>query len=160
MNEEQYRKILTDVKNKWGQGVVEAIKKKMDEIGINDTGALKNSIKFEGTETPDGEQKWSGLEYANFQDQGVNPVGQKLYETPYQFKGKWAGTAQALKSWGKLGEKNEWAVAYKIQYITGLKPRRFIKDVVEAQLEVLSEDFAKAYQQVLEQAIQNSLNSK
>ena len=152
--------LLVEAKKKWGQSVVEAIKKKIDELNINDRGQMKASVNFNPSETADGDNPFSIIDYGEFQDSGVNPVGQKLYETEFQFKGKYFGTAEAIKSWSKLGEKNPYAVAYKIQFVTGLKPRKFYRSVIEANLEKLGEIWSKTYNDYLTKQIESYNSTK
>jgi len=146
--------ILIEAKKKWGKSVVEAIKKKISEINLIDSGELEKSITFDPSEGVDGGQIFSMKEYAKFQDLGVNPVGKNLYETEFQFKGNFVGTANAIKKWGKLGDKNPYAVARKIQFITGLKPKKFYRSIIEAQLEGLGQIYADAYSQYLNDQIE------
>ena len=151
--------LLVAAKKKWGGSVVEAIKKKIDELNINDRGQMKASVAFDPSETADGDNPFIIIDYGNFQDRGVNPVGQKLYETDFAFKGKYFGTAEAIKAWSKLGEKSPYAVAYKIQFVTGLKPKKFFRSTIEANLEKLGDVFAQTYNDYLTKQIE-SYNSK
>lgn len=152
--------LLVAAKKKWGQSVVEAIKKKIDELNINDSGQMKSSVAFDPSETADGDNPFIIIDYGNYQDRGVNPLGQKLYETDFQFRGKYFGTAEAIKSWSKLGEKSPYAVAYKIQFVTGLKPKKFFRSTIEANLEKLEGDWAKVYGDYLTKQIESYNKSK
>lgn len=134
--EKQITELIAEVEANWQIEVIAAIKKKIQDIGLVDTGNLADSIKSEA----EGDNlRFTMAEYGKFQDAGVNPDGQKLYNTEFSFKGKWQGTAQALKSWALARDINPWAVAWSLQFITGIKPKNFFSDTIESMQPLLGE---------------------
>lgn len=144
--------ILKEVEINWGKETVEAIKKKIDEENVIYSGNLKTSVRYETGDSV-GNIQIKMDDYGKFQDLGVNPVGGALYETEFIFKGNWQGTALALQEWASSKGLNEWAVARKIQYQTGLEPKKFYTSVLESRLPVLGEALMKAYQDYLDSSI-------
>ncbi|WP_316797313.1 hypothetical protein [Pedobacter agri] len=68
----------------------------IDESGMAVTGSASDiRMEVEGTEI-----KLYGKEHLLYQDAGVNPVGKKLYDTPYQYEDKMPPIAP-IKEWIK-----------------------------------------------------------
>lgn len=145
--------ILKQAKRDWGFETVEAIKAKIREIDLVDKGELLNSVRSEQEDTLDGDINFKMTDYGKFQDEGVNPEGLALYQTPYGFNGNWKGMAFYLKDWATARGLNEYAVAYTIQNYDGIKPKLFFKSVIRSRVE-------NQLVQKLEQAYLDYLNNQ
>jgi len=138
------RELIREVERIWVAEVVQKIKEEIKRINLIDSGTLENSIKSEYDEqSVDGEFKFRMADYGKFQDQGVNPVDQKIYDTPFEFRGNVAGTAFALETWATSRGLNPWAVANVLQYEKGIKPKMFFKTTIEAMYPKLGERIEK-----------------
>lgn len=127
------KQLIREVERIWVAEVVQKIKDEIRNTNLIDSGRLENSIKSEyDDQSVDGDFKFGMVDYGKYQDQGVNPVDKKLYDTPYEFRGNVAGTAFALESWATTRGLNPWAVANVLQKEKGLKPKRFFNTTIEA----------------------------
>lgn len=139
--------LISELKLDWQNEIIEAIKKKIQDFPVVDTGDMADSVRAED----DGDlTKFKMVEYGKFQDEGVNPDGIALYQTQFSFKGKWKGTAQALNSWALARDLNPFAVAYVLQFQTGIKPKRFFKSTIEAMYPTLGERIEDLIQKKLD----------
>lgn len=128
--------LISELELDWQNEIIEAIKKKIQDFPVVDTGDMADSVRAER----DGDLvKFKMVEYGKFQDEGVNPEGLALYQTPFYFQGRWKGTAQAIKSWALARDLNAFAVAYVLQFEKGIKPKRFFKSTIEAMYPQLGE---------------------
>lgn len=139
--------LISELKLDWQNEIIEAIKKKIQDFPVVDTGDMADSVRAED----DGDlTKFKMVDYGKFQDEGVNPDGVALYQTPFSFKGKWKGTAGAIKSWALARDLNPFAVAYVLQFQTGIKPKRFFKSTIEAMYPTLGERIEDLIQKKLD----------
>jgi hypothetical protein len=77
-------------------------------------------------------------EYYKFQDQGVNPVGQQKFQTPYSFN-----HALAIKQWKGYDLSHAYASASATKNKYGIKPRNITENVMSDDvLERISNDLA------------------
>lgn len=150
------KEVIRQVERIWVAEVVKKIKDKIAQEDLIDSGTLEASIRSEyDDQSVDGEFKFAMADYGKFQDEGVNPKDITLYETPYQFRGAIAGTAEAIKAWSDARGLNNWAVATKLQLITGIRPKQFYKTTIEAMYPKLGDEILKAMTQKLDYDIQN-----
>lgn len=148
--------IIRDIERIWVAEVVQKIKDDIRNQNLIDGGTLENSIKSEyDDQSVDGEFKFGMINYGKYQDEGVNPVDNKLYDTPYQFRGNVAGTAFALENWANARGLNPWAVANVLQYERGLRPKQFFKTTIEAMYPKLGERIEQAMIAKMQFDIQN-----
>lgn len=143
--------ILQEAKREWGAETVEAIKLKINEDDIIFQSVLLNSIAFEQDQTLDGEINFKMSDYGKFIDRGVNGTSVSV-GSEFSFRGKWQGTALAIKPWADAKGLNPYAVARKIQR-DGIKPRRFFESVIESRLPDLAKNLEAAYTKYLNDAI-------
>jgi hypothetical protein len=81
------RDLIREVEQIWIVEVKNKIKEEITELGLIDSGTLENSIVSEyDDQSVDGDIKFGMAEYGKYLDQGVNPNGISLYDTPYSFK--------------------------------------------------------------------------
>ena len=81
--------------------------------------------------------------YFKFMDEGVNPVGGKLFQTPYSFKYPNVSKdhAAALQAWKGYDEPRSYASANVTKNKYGLKPRKILEEVInEDTLKQMSDD--------------------
>lgn len=144
--------ILQEAKREWGAETVEAIKLKINEDDIIFQSVLLNSIAFKQDTTLDGEINFDMAKpYGKFIDEGVNGTSVSV-GSEFSFRGKWKGTALAIKPWADAKGLNPYAVARKIQR-DGIKPRRFFGSVIESRLPDLAKKLEAAYTTYLNDAI-------
>lgn len=143
--------ILQEAKREWGAETVEAIKLKINEDDIIFQSVLLNSIDFKQDTTLDGEINFKMSDYGKFIDKGVNGTSVSV-GSEFSFRGKWKGTALAIKPWADAKGLNPYAVARTIQR-DGIKPRRFFESVIESRLPDLAKDLEAAYTKYLNDAI-------
>jgi len=133
--------LISELEVDWQIEVIEAIKKKISDYPVVDSGEMSRSVRAE--KMPDGNISFKMTDYGKFQDQGVNPEGLALYQTPFYFGGRWKGTAEAIKDWSIARNLNPYAVAYVLQFEKGIKPKRFFKSTIEAMYPMLGERIEK-----------------
>jgi hypothetical protein len=96
----------------------------------SNTGALAASVVY----FPTGAMSFEiqADEYYKFQDQGVNPIGQQKYPTPYQFKLPYVtkNHAQAIREWKGYDMSHAYASAAATKFKYGLKPRNITDNVM------------------------------
>jgi hypothetical protein len=143
--------ILQEAKRQWGAETVEAIKLKINDGDIIWQSTLLNSIRFEQDGTLDGEIEFKMTEYGKFIDEGVNGTSTSV-GSQFSFRGKWKGTAEAIKPWADSKGINPYAVAKSIQK-EGIKPRRFFNSVIESRLPDLATNLEVAYTTYLNETI-------
>lgn len=84
-------------------------------------------------------------EYYKFQDQGVNPVGQQKFQTPYSFNfpAVTKNHALAIKQWKGYDLSHAYASASATKNKYGIKPRNITEKVMSDEvLERISNDLA------------------
>ena len=84
-------------------------------------------------------------EYYKFQDQGVNPVGQQKFQTPYSFNfpAVTKNHALAIKQWKGYDLSHAYASASATKNKYGIKPRNITENVMSDEvLERISNDLA------------------
>ena len=84
-------------------------------------------------------------EYYKFQDQGVNPVGQQKFQTPYSFNfpAVTKNHALAIKQWKGYDLSHAYASASATKNKYGIKPRNITDNVMSDEvLERISNDLA------------------
>ena len=84
-------------------------------------------------------------EYYKFQDQGVNPVGQQKFQTPYSFNfpAVTKNHALAIKQWKGYDLSHAYASASATKNRYGIKPRNITENVMSDEvLERISNDLA------------------
>jgi len=140
--------LISELQLDWQIEVVDLIKKKIQDYPVVDTGEMADSVVAKQNEK--NETVFDMIDYGHFQDRGVNPEGIALYQSPFYFQGRWKGMAQYLKSWALSRDLNPYAVAYVLQFETGIKPKRFFRSTIEAMYPVLGKR--------IEQLIADKLN--
>jgi hypothetical protein len=148
--------LLQQAKAQWGIETVTAIRNRINEIGLIWQSTLVNSIGFSQDDTLDGNITFKMAEYGKFLDEGVNGTN-TTYNSPYQFKGNYKGTAMAIQEWANSKNLNNWAVARSIQK-KGLEPRRFYNSVIESRIPELATKLEGAYRTYLDGLINRQQN--
>lgn len=71
-------------------------------------------------------------QYFKYIDEGVNPIGKKTFQTPYEFRSPFvsANHAAALKEWKGYDTKRAYASAYVTKHKYGIKPRSILNNVL------------------------------
>ena len=134
------KELIREIERIWVAEVIKKIKEKIEEEDLIFSGGLLSSIKSEyDDQSVDGDFKFGMADWGKFQDLGVNPLGAKLYQTDFQFKGNVAGTAFALEEWASQKRLNNWAVASKLQFTKGIRPKNFFNSTIEALYPKLGE---------------------
>lgn len=150
---EQLIQLLLQAKAQWGIETVQAIRNKINEIGLIWQSTLVNSVGFTQDDTLDGNISFKMEEYGHFLDEGVNGLSQ-TYNSQFSFKGNWKGTAVAIKEWADSKGLNNWALGHSIQK-KGLQPRRFFNSVVESRMPDLATSLDTTYRTYLDNLINN-----
>lgn len=150
---EQLIQLLQQAKAEWGIETVQAIRNKINEIGLIWQSNLVNSIGFEQDDTLDGNITFKMEEYGKFLDEGVNGL-EVTHNSQFSFKGNWKGTAVAIKEWAASKNLNNWALGHSIQK-KGITPRRFFNSVIESRLPNLATNLDVAYRTYLDNLINN-----
>lgn len=98
--------------------------------------------------------------YFKFMDEGVNPVGGKIFpESDYSFKKPFVSKnhAAALQSWKGYTPQRAYASAYVTKNRYGLKPRDILKDTInEDLLKKMSNDLSTLMGMTLEVQFTNN----
>lgn len=110
---------------------------------VNNTGGLAASVVY----FPTGMMSFEiqADDYYKFQDQGVNPIGQQKYQTPYQFKLPYVtkNHAAAIREWKGYDMSHAYASAAATKFKYGLKPRNITDNVMtEDVLNRIASDLA------------------
>ena len=110
---------------------------------VNNTGGLAASV----VAFPTGNMSFEiqADDYYKFQDQGVNPVGQQKFQTPYSFKFPFvtANHARAIQKWKGYDLSHAYASASVTKNKYGIKPRNITENVMnEDILTAISNDLA------------------
>jgi hypothetical protein len=134
---EQLIILIKQIKDRWGEGTVQAIIKKIDSYPIKWRGTLRRSISYEQQDTLDGDIDVFMADYGRFIDEGVNGTTTSR-GSEFSFRGKYKGTAYHLTQWANSKGLNRFAVARSIQK-KGVKPRPFFGSVIENRIPVLGE---------------------
>jgi len=127
--------------------------------------ALANKIKDDLRETVNAKARNSGMlaasvfpfptgklsfeiqaeDYYKFIDEGVNPVGKSLYDTPYSFKFPEVSTnhAVAIQQWKGMPMEQAYAIASHMKTTSGMRPRNITSTTItEEYLEKIASDLA------------------
>ena len=127
--------------------------------------ALANKIKDDLRETVNAKARNSGMlaasvfpfptgnlsfeiqadDYYNFIDEGVNPVGKSLYDTPYSFKFPEVSTnhAIAIQQWKGMPMEQAYAIASHMKTTSGMRPRNITSSTItDEYLEKIATDLA------------------
>lgn len=84
-------------------------------------------------------------QHFKYVDEGVNPVGNKKFPSPYNFKNPFVSKnhAVALKEWKGYSLKRAYASAYVTKNKYGIEPRNIIDNVItDETLERIGNDLA------------------
>lgn len=150
MNEELIR-FINAIKDRWGSETVAAIRRRIQELNLVDTGTLERSVIYEQDENS-GDINFFMADYGTFQDLGVNGLDFN-WESPYQFRGNYHGTAFAIQEWANTKGLNAWATARSIQS-RGIEPKRFFNTVIEQRLQVLGDDITSGIADYMNRQVQ------
>jgi len=134
--ENVYDKLILEIANKVTSDLREATSKK-----ARNTGGLTQSIAY----VPNGKLSFQieADDYYKFIDEGVNPVGQNKYQTPYQFKVPWVGSnhAKALQQSYGFTPSHAYASARVTKNEYGIEPRNITDSVINNEyLERIAND--------------------
>jgi hypothetical protein len=135
-----YEKLIIDIANQ----VTSDLRKSTNDKARN-TGALTQSIAY----VPKGKLSFEieADDYYKFIDEGVNPVGQNKFATPYQFKVPWVSNnhAQALQESYGYTSSHAYASARVTKNKYGIKPRNITDSVInDNYLERIANDLLEA----------------
>jgi hypothetical protein len=144
--------ILRKVKDKWGRETVQAIVREIDKYPIQYKGTLRRSISYEQKPGVDGDIDFNMADYGQYVDEGTGVFGPKKTAIP---KTSIPGIAFYLKNWAQAKGLNPWAVATNIVKRGGIKPRPFFNTVIERRIEILGNDITTAYEDYLNEQINN-----
>ena len=133
-----YERFILDLANKVTEDLRETISSK-----ARNTGALAQSVVY----FPTGQLSFEiqADDYYNFVDQGVNPVGKSLYDTPYSFQypGVSSNHARAIQQWKGMEMSQAYAIASHMKTTSGLKPRNITTSTItDDYLERIASDLA------------------
>ena len=133
-----YEKFILDLANKVTEDLRETISSK-----ARNTGALAQSVVY----FPTGQLSFEiqADDYYNFVDQGVNPVGKSLYDTPYSFQFPQVSSnhARAIQQWKGMEMSQAYAIASHMKTTSGLKPRNITTSTItDDYLERIASDLA------------------
>ena len=153
--ENAYEKFILDLSNQLTKNFQEYIFK-----NVNNTGALAAAtvayVTGPLTITVESDQ------YYNFQDQGVNPIGQNKFKTPYQFKLPFVtkNHALAIRQWKGYDMSHAYASAAKTKFEYGLKPRNITSNVMtEDVLNRIANDLAEVTGLIFDVAFTKNTNT-
>lgn len=136
--ENAYSRLLLEI----GEQVTEDFKQYINNK-VHNTGALAQSVVF----FPTGELSFQiqADDYYKFQDEGVNPIGQNIFPTNYQFKLPFVTKrhAIAIKEWKGYDMSHAYASASATKNRHGIKPKNITINVMTDEvLERISNDLA------------------
>jgi hypothetical protein len=138
--ESVYDRLIIDIANQVTSDLREATSKK-----ARNTGGLTQSIAY----VPNGKLSFQiqADDYYKFIDEGVNPVGQNKFATPYQFKVPWVASnhAKALQQSYGYTSSHAYASARVTKNKYGIEPRNITDSVInDKYLERIASDLAEA----------------
>jgi hypothetical protein len=110
---------------------------------VNNTGGLAQSVVYFPTGALSFEIQAD--EYYKFQDEGVNPVGQNKFQTPYSFKypNVSKNHAKAIQQWKGYDLSHAYASASATKNKYGIKPRNITSNVMSNEvLDRIANDLA------------------
>src|SRR5574343_585035 len=156
--EDNLKKLIFDARIKWGDNVVAAIRKRIKEQLIEDTGVLERSIMREVTED---DVEFFMADYGKFVDEGIGSLGvNRNVLKPDYYK----GAAFYLKDWSLKRGMNPYAVARSIQNRGGIAPKPFFKSTIEIMIPELAPLLDEAYKlgidKIIEEANKDAQTSK
>jgi len=133
-----YEKFILDLANKVTEDLRETISSK-----ARNTGALAQSVVY----FPTGQLSFEiqADDYYNYIDEGVNPVGKSLYDTPYSFQYPSVSSnhAKAIQQWKGMPIEEAYAIASHMKTTSGLKPRNITTTTItDDYLERIASDLA------------------
>lgn len=133
-----YERFILDLANKVTADLRETINSK-----ARNTGALAQSVVY----FPTGQLSFEiqADDYYKYIDEGVNPVGKSLYNTPYSFQypGVSSSHARAIQQWKGLEMSQAYAIASHMKTTSGLKPRNITTSTItDEYLERIASDLA------------------
>ena len=133
-----YEKFILDLANKVTEDLRETISSK-----ARNTGALAQSVVY----FPTGQLSFEiqADDYYNYIDEGVNPVGKSLYDTPYSFQYPSVSRnhAKAIQQWKGMPIEEAYAIASHMKTTSGLKPRNITTTTItDDYLERIASDLA------------------
>lgn len=133
-----YEKFILDLANKVTEDLRETISSK-----ARNTGALAQSVVY----FPTGQLSFEiqADDYYNYIDEGVNPVGKSLYDTPYSFQYPSVSSnhAKAIQQWKGMPIEEAYAIASHMKTTSGLKPRNITTTTLtDDYLERIASDLA------------------
>jgi hypothetical protein len=136
-----YERLVEDVANQ----IVKDLRKEIEDKGaVNRREMLQSTVPVpKGTLTFEIES----TDYYKFIDEGVNPVGQNKYNTPYQFKVPFVSGnhAKALQQSYGYTSSHAYASAYVTKNKYGIKPRNITESVInDAYLNRIANDLLEA----------------
>ena len=110
---------------------------------VSNTGGLAQSVVY----FPTGAMSFEiqADDFYKLQDQGVNPVGQQKFQTPYSFNfpAVTKNHALAIKQWKGYDLSHAYASASATKNKYGIKPRNITENVMSDEvLERISNDLA------------------
>jgi hypothetical protein len=136
--ETAYDKFILGLANE----VTDQFRKYISE-NVHNTGALAASVVY----FPTGAMSFEiqADQYYKFQDEGVNPVGQSKFDTPYSFKSPFVtkSHAIAIQQWKGYDMSHAYASASATKNKYGLRPRNITSNVMnEDALNRIANDLA------------------
>lgn len=134
-----YDKLIIDIANQVTSDLRESTSKK-----ARNTGGLTQSIAY----VPNGKLSFEiqADDYYKFIDEGVNPVGQNKFATPYQFKTPFVteNHAKALQQSYGYTSSHAYASARVTKNKYGIEPRNITDSVInDKYLERIASDLAE-----------------
>lgn len=151
----EVKKIL----DKFGKRLVQASRSSLTQKKVKASGELYKSISYDLKVSPNSFEFsfGSGLDYANFQDQGVSGT-EKKFNTPFSYKSKkppasafinWAkqkGIKPRNKKTGKFTTFKSFGFAMSNHiFKKGIKPKNFISKPFERAFKALPDELVEAY---------------
>ena len=133
-----YERFILDLANKVTADLRETVNTK-----ARNTGGLAGSVLY----FPTGQLSFEiqADDYYKFIDEGVNPVGKSLYNTPYSFQypGVSSSHARAIQQWKGLEMSQAYAIASHMKTTSGLRPRNITTSTItDDYLERIASDLA------------------
>jgi len=148
--EDNLRKLIFDARVKWGDNVVAAIRKRIQEQSIEDTGVLERSIMREVTED---DVEFFMADYGKFVDEGIGSLGVNRNALRPGF---YKNAGGFLKDWAEKRGLNPFAVGRKIEERGGIRPRPFFKSTIEIMVPELAPLLDEAYKLGIDKIIEDA----
>ena len=151
----EVKKIL----DKFGKRLVQASRSSLTQKKVKASGELYKSISYDLKVSPNSFEFsfGSGLDYSNFQDQGVSGT-EKKFNTPFSYKSKkppasafinWAkqkGIKPRSKKTGRFTTFQSFGFAMSNHiFKKGIKPKQFITKPFERAFKDLPDEIIEAY---------------